>query len=150
MAFCLVNLIYIPAALLVHPSVSDILRAGIIPNFPGGFHGALFFFLMANIGTTIAPWMIFFQQSAVVDKNMKEKDIPWGKFDTVVGAFFTIIVAVFVIIVTGTLLYGMNIEFPHILEIWIISQFVEAQRAGIGNLFSYFRGSEGKSYCLQS
>jgi Mn2+/Fe2+ NRAMP family transporter len=65
---------------------------------------------MANIGTTIAPWMIFFQQSAVVDKQMKEKDIPWGKFDTIVGAIFTVIVAIFVIVVTGTLLYGMNIE----------------------------------------
>ncbi|WP_292423586.1 NRAMP family divalent metal transporter [Methanoregula sp.] len=110
MAFCLVNLIYIPAAIIIHPSVSDILRAGIIPNFPGGFNGELFFFLMANIGTTIAPWMIFFQQSAVVDKQMKEKDIPWGKFDTFIGAIFTVIVAIFVIVVTGTLLYGMNIE----------------------------------------
>ena len=110
MAFCLVNLIYIPAAVLVHPSVSDIVRSGFIPNFPGGFNGVLFFYMMANIGTTIAPWMIFFQQSAVVDKNMKEKDIPWGKFDTVIGAIFTIIVAVFVIIVTGTLLYGMDIQ----------------------------------------
>src|SRR5208337_1740344 len=110
MVFCLVNLIYIPAAILVHPSVPDILRNGIVPNFPGGFNGELFFLLMANIGTTIAPWMIFFQQSAVVDKNMKEKDIPWGKFDTVVGAFFTVLVAVFIIIVTGTLLYGMNID----------------------------------------
>ncbi|HUH79673.1 MAG TPA: divalent metal cation transporter [Methanoregula sp.] len=110
MAFCLVNLIYIPAAILVHPSVPDILRNGVIPSFPGGFNGELFFLLMANIGTTIAPWMIFFQQSAVVDKNMKEKDIPWGKFDTVVGAVFTVLVAVFIIIVTGTLLYGMNIE----------------------------------------
>jgi Mn2+/Fe2+ NRAMP family transporter len=110
MVFCLVNLIYIPAAVIIHPSFSDILRAGVIPNFPGGFNGELFFFLMANIGTTIAPWMIFFQQSAVVDKQMKEKDIPWGKFDTFVGAIFTVIVAIFVIIVTGTLLYGMNIE----------------------------------------
>ncbi|MGA2918511.1 NRAMP family divalent metal transporter [Methanoregula sp.] len=110
MGFCLVNLIYIPAAILVHPSIPDILRNGFVPNFPGGFNGELFFLLMANIGTTIAPWMIFFQQSAVVDKNMKEKDIPWGKFDTVVGAFFTVLVAVFIIIVTGTLLYGMNID----------------------------------------
>jgi Mn2+/Fe2+ NRAMP family transporter len=110
MAFCLLNLIYVPAAILLHPSVGDVLRAGIIPNFPGGFHSELFFLLMANIGTTIAPWMIFFQQSAVVDKNMKEKDIPWGKFDTFVGAIFTIIVAVGVITVAGTLLYGMDIQ----------------------------------------
>jgi Mn2+/Fe2+ NRAMP family transporter len=110
MAFCLLNLIYVPAAILLHPSVGDILEAGIIPNFPGGFHSELFFLLMANIGTTIAPWMIFFQQSAVVDKNMREKDIPWGKFDTFVGAIFTIIVAVGVITVAGTLLYGMDIQ----------------------------------------
>ena len=110
MVLCLVNLIYIPAAFLVHPSVDQVIHNGFIPNFPGGFNGELFFFLMANIGTTIAPWMIFFQQSAVVDKNMKEKDIPWGKFDTVVGAAFTVLVAVFIIIVTGTLLKGMDVE----------------------------------------
>jgi Mn2+/Fe2+ NRAMP family transporter len=110
MALCLVNLIYIPAAFLVHPSVDQVIHNGFIPNFPGGFNGELFFFLMANIGTTIAPWMIFFQQSAVVDKQMKEKDIPWGKFDTAIGAIFTVLVAVFIIIVTGTLLHGMDVE----------------------------------------
>ena len=54
--------------------------------------------------------MIFFQQSAVVDKQMKEKDIPWGKFDTAIGAVFTVLVAVFIIVVTGTLLKGMDIQ----------------------------------------
>ncbi|MGA2934651.1 MAG: divalent metal cation transporter [Methanomicrobiales archaeon] len=107
--FSLINLIYIPAAFLVHPSVSDVLAHGLIPHFPGGFTGELFFFLMANIGTTIAPWMIFFQQSAVVDKGMKEKDIPWGQFDTLLGAVFTALVAIFCIIMTGTVLLGVNI-----------------------------------------
>jgi Mn2+/Fe2+ NRAMP family transporter len=65
---------------------------------------------MANIGTTIAPWMIFFQQSAVVDKGMKEKDIPWGQFDTLLGSTFTVIVAIFCVIVTGTVLLGTNVE----------------------------------------
>ena len=64
-----------------------ILHGSLIPHFPpGGFTNELFFLLMANIGTTIAPWMIFFQQSAVVDKGMQEKDIPWGKIDTAVGS----------------------------------------------------------------
>ena len=82
MLFCVLNLVYIPCAIIVHPSVSEIVRPGLIPNFPGGFNNQLFFFLMANIGTTIAPWMIFFQQSAVVDKGIKEKDVPWSKLDT--------------------------------------------------------------------
>jgi NRAMP (natural resistance-associated macrophage protein)-like metal ion transporter len=108
--FAVLNLIYIPAAFLVHPSVGEVLGQGLIPHFPGGFDSTLFFFLMANIGTTIAPWMIFFQQSAVVDKGMKEKDIPFGQMDTLIGSAFTVIVAIFVVVVTGTVLYGMQID----------------------------------------
>ena len=108
--FCAINLIYIPCAFLVKPSVADIAMNGIIPNFPGGFNNKIFFFLMANIGTTIAPWMIFFQQSAVVDKSLQEKDIIWSRIDTAVGAFFTVVVAIFIIIVTGTVLKGQQIE----------------------------------------
>jgi Mn2+/Fe2+ NRAMP family transporter len=65
---------------------------------------------MANIGTTIAPWMLFFQQSSIVDKNLGEKDIPMERWDTAAGAFLTIVVAVFCVIVTGTLLKGVNIQ----------------------------------------
>ncbi len=108
--FCALNLIYIPGAFMIHPSVADILKQGLIPNFAGGFNAQLFFFLMANIGTTIAPWMLFFQQSAVVDKGMQEKDIPWGKFDTLLGSALTVVVAIFIVIVTGTILNGVDIE----------------------------------------
>jgi Mn2+/Fe2+ NRAMP family transporter len=65
---------------------------------------------MANVGTTIAPWMVFFQQSSVVDKGMKEKDIPFARIDTAIGSILTVVVAVFLIIVTGKLLYGAPIE----------------------------------------
>lgn len=110
--FCALNLIYIPAALIIHPDVSAITR-GLMPGFPTGLTNDVFFFLMANIGTTIAPWMLFFQQSSVVDKGMTEKDILFGKLDTAFGAFFTVIVAAFCIILTSTLLFkpgGADIE----------------------------------------
>lgn len=108
--FCTLNLIYIPAVIIMKPSVSDILHSGLIPNFPGGLSQQLLFFLMANVGTTIAPWMLYFQQSAVVDKGLKEKDIPWGRYDTLVGSFFVVIIAVFVVIFTGTILRGVEIQ----------------------------------------
>jgi Mn2+/Fe2+ NRAMP family transporter len=108
--FCVINLIYIPAAFLVNPKWSDVFRIGFIPHFPGGLTGTMFFFLMANVGTTIAPWMVFFQQSAVVDKNMKDKDILWGRLDTAIGAFFTVVVAIFCVVVTGGVLKGVDIE----------------------------------------
>ncbi len=108
--FCALNLVYIPGAFLVHPSMKAVLHDGLIPNFAGGFNGQLFFFLMANIGTTIAPWMLFFQQSAVVDKGMQEKDIPWGRFDTLLGSIITVVVAIFIVVVTGTVLPGVDIN----------------------------------------
>ena len=124
--FCALNVVYIPAAFMVHPSVSAVLGEGMIPHLPSGPTSELFFFLMANIGTTIAPWMIFFQQSSVVDKGMKEKDIVWGQMDTLLGSFFTVLVAVFVIVVTGTLLKGQNIESAAqaAIELMSIDQYV--------------------------
>jgi NRAMP (natural resistance-associated macrophage protein)-like metal ion transporter len=108
--FCIINLIYVPAAFLINPSVKDIL-GGMIPQIPpGGISNELFFLLMANIGTTIAPWMVFFQQSTVVDKGLAEKDLRWSRLDTAFGAFLTVVVAVFLIAITGKLLYGINIE----------------------------------------
>lgn len=110
LAFAALNLIYIPLAFIVSPDVSTVFAAfgnNLVPHLPpGGLTAALFFMLMANIGTTIAPWMIFFQQSAVVDKGMKEKDIPWGKFDTIMGAAATVVVAIFIIFVIGFLFYN--------------------------------------------
>ena len=109
--FCGVNLIYIPAVFLVHPPIHEVLYGSLVPHFPpGGFSNELFFVLMANIGTTIAPWMLFFQQSAVVDKGMQEKDITLGRVDTAIGSLFTVVVAAFCIILTGTLLNGVEIN----------------------------------------
>jgi NRAMP (natural resistance-associated macrophage protein)-like metal ion transporter len=110
LVFCVLNLIYIPAAIMVNPDWDRVL-GGIIPNLPASQGlGALVFLLMANIGTTIAPWMLFFQQSSVVDKGMKPKDIPFGKMDTAIGAILTVLVAVFLIVVTGTLLLGQPVN----------------------------------------
>jgi NRAMP (natural resistance-associated macrophage protein)-like metal ion transporter len=111
LAFCALNLIYIPAAFMINPPVDKIIHGSFIPSLPpGGFTNALFFLIMANIGTTIAPWMVFFQQSAVVDKGMQEKDMLWGKIDTGVGSVLTVVVAAFCVILTATLLPGQPIN----------------------------------------
>lgn len=111
LAFCALNLIYIPAAFMINPPLEKILHGSFFPHLPpGGFTNELFFLIMANIGTTIAPWMIFFQQSAVVDKGMQEKDMRLGKVDTGVGALLTVVVAAGCIILTATLIPGLPIS----------------------------------------
>jgi Mn2+/Fe2+ NRAMP family transporter len=107
--FCLFNLVYIPAAfwgmnVSYSPGWGAVGR-GFIPHLPGGLTGDMVFILLANIGTTIAPWQIFFQQSAVVDKGMDVHDIRFGRIDTFFGSLSTNIVAVFIILTTGAVLF---------------------------------------------
>lgn len=108
--FCLFNFVYIPAAIWgmntpTAPGWNAVFRGFYNPDLVGGLSKDMLFIILANIGTTIAPWMIFFQQSAVVDKGMDVHDIKFGQLDTFIGSFFTCLVAVFIIIATGAVLY---------------------------------------------
>lgn len=108
--FCVFNLVYIPAAIWAMktqtaPSWGVVAEGFYHPHYPQGLTQDLIFILMANIGTTITPWQIFFQQSAVVDKGMDVHDIKLGKIDTFAGSFLTGLVAIFIIITTGAALY---------------------------------------------
>ena len=109
--FCLFNLVYIPAAIWamktgnVNEGWAAVGRGFYAPHFPGGLTVELITLIMANIGTTITPWQIFFQQSAVVDKGMDVRDVKMGKMDTLAGSFLTCVVAVFIIIATAGVFY---------------------------------------------
>jgi NRAMP (natural resistance-associated macrophage protein)-like metal ion transporter len=108
--FCAFNLVYIPAALWAmelptSPGWGAVAGGFYNPQFVQGLTGDLIFIIMANIGTTITPWQIFFQQSAVVDKGMDIRDIKYGRIDTFAGSFMTGAVAVFIIITTGAAFY---------------------------------------------
>ncbi len=107
--FCAFNLVYIPAALWAMetptaPTWSEVFRGFYRPDM-GRFNTDLIFIILANIGTTIAPWMLFFQQSAVVDKGLDIHDIRYGKLETFVGSISTCVVAVFIIIATGAVFF---------------------------------------------
>ena len=66
--------------------------------------------VVATIGTTIAPWMIFLAQNNVVDKNAGEDDIVLQRIDTVSGSLAADIIAGFIIITTGTVLFPAGIQ----------------------------------------
>lgn len=89
------NLLFIPAALLAHPHPGPILHAlGTWGPLPGGFNRQCMVLMLANIGATVTPWMIFFQQSAVVDKGLTKADLTQGRLDTAFGALIAGIVGI--------------------------------------------------------
>src|SRR5260370_36053678 len=59
--------------------------------------------LLANMGATVTPWMIFFQQSAVVDKGLTRADLPQGRMDTAIGAILAAIAAIATLVATAPL-----------------------------------------------
>ena len=118
--FCLFNLVYIPAAFWAMrtgwaPGWDKVMQGfyNPMPEFRVADQGKLIMMIMANIGTTITPWQIFFQQSAVVDKGMDVRDIRFGKIDTFAGSFLTGLVAIFIIIATGAAFYYHPKDVAH-------------------------------------
>ena len=105
LAICAVNMVYVPVVFFIHPDVGRIFHEGVVPGFPEGLGGPVIFLIMATIGTTIAPWMIFFQQSSVVDKGLKKRDVPYARWDTAIGSTFTVVTAVALIII-ATIFFG--------------------------------------------
>ena len=91
---CLLDLLWFVLAWRVHPPWSAVAHHAVIPTVPaGGITGSLVFLVIAVIGTTIAPWQLFFQQSCVAEKRLRFADLKWARLDTLIGAIFTTLVA---------------------------------------------------------
>ena len=130
LVFCLLNLVYVPAAILAKPDWSTVATSIVAPSYEGSLTIALLTLIMANIGTTIAPWMIFFQQSAVVDKELDEKDIPYSKIDTAVGTIMTGLGAAFIMVATGATLHKFGMNITHASEVAVALTPLAGQYAG--------------------
>ncbi|WP_405164632.1 divalent metal cation transporter [Nocardia sp. NBC_01499] len=79
-----VNIVMFPLAFLVHPSVGDTAK-GLVPSFPGGLNSTLLLLIVAIVGTTVAPWQLFFQQSNIVDKRITPQWIRYERWDLRIG-----------------------------------------------------------------
>jgi Mn2+/Fe2+ NRAMP family transporter len=99
----LFNLVFIPVALMTHPHWHAISHAFIAWQPVPGFNKDTLLIILADIGATVTPWMLFFQQSATVDKGMTTKDIRFGRIDTVLGAALAAAAAVATILATAPL-----------------------------------------------
>jgi len=91
---CLLNLAWVVLAFASHPQGGEAMHNLVVPNIPtGGLTSGLIFTVIAIVGTTIAPWQLFFQQSTVADKKLRFADLKFARLDTFLGACLTITVA---------------------------------------------------------
>jgi Mn2+/Fe2+ NRAMP family transporter len=99
--FILASLIVIPLALLSHPQAGPIAHGFLVPSVRGGVNSTSALIIIAIVGTTVAPWQLFFQQSNVIDKRITPRWINYERADTIIGAVFVVVGAAALMITTA-------------------------------------------------
>jgi len=108
---CALDLAWLWIAFKLRPGIGELAHNTLVPGIPhGGLTGDLMFLVIAIVGTTIAPWQLFFQQSCIADKKLRFSDINWARLDTFLGACVTITVAG-CMMVAGAYAMGHGIHF---------------------------------------
>lgn len=107
---CIFYVSYIISGFISKPDWGNVLDKSIKPEFT--FNKAYILMLIGVIGTTIAPWMQFYQQSSVVEKGIKIENYKYSRLDVIIGAFVVNIIAIFIVIVCANTLFthGIRIE----------------------------------------
>jgi Mn2+/Fe2+ NRAMP family transporter len=98
--FIAVTLLQIPMLLMSHPQWMHAAKSFVVPGISGGISSDAVLLIIAIVGTTVAPWQLFFQQSNVVDKRITPRFMAYERADTVLGAF-VVVVGAAALVMTG-------------------------------------------------
>ncbi|MGE4264074.1 MAG: Nramp family divalent metal transporter [Desulfovibrio sp.] len=107
---CVVYVAYPVAAIMSGPDWGEVFKASVVPDMhvtPGSVT-----MMIGVIGTTIAPWMQFYQQASVVEKGITKEDYAFSRLDVVVGCIMAIVVAFFIVVACAATIFkaGIPIE----------------------------------------
>lgn len=108
LAFTLVFFSYIITCFIVRPNWGQVLKATVTPGLR--FDKAYILTFIGMIGTTITPYMQFYLQSSIVDKELKIHDYKYEKLDVYLGAVWGNLVSAFIIVCTAVTLYKSGIS----------------------------------------
>jgi len=110
--FLFASLLVLPLALLSHPNPVVALKGFVQPSIEGGFTSNAVLLIIAIVGTTVAPWQLFFQQSNVIDKRITPRWLEYEKADTALGAFVVVVGAAAIMIAAASAFSGTS-DFGH-------------------------------------
>ena len=110
--FLFASLLVLPLLVLSHPDPKAALTGFIKPGVQGGLTSNAALLIIAIVGTTVAPWQLFFQQSNVIDKRITPRWLDYEKADTVLGAFVVVIGAAAIMMASASAFTGTK-DFGH-------------------------------------
>ncbi len=104
--FLAISLLVIPLAVIAHPDPAAVGRGFLLPSIHGGLTSTAALLIIAIVGTTVAPWQLFFQQSNVIDKRITPRWFAYEKADTVIGSIVVVVGASAIIMTTASVFSG--------------------------------------------
>ena len=104
LAFCLFYLAYPISCLFARPDWTQALVSTVKPSFH--FDVGYLYLVIALVGTTITPWMQFYQQASMVEKGVKVKDYSLVRWDVILGCIMTNVVSFFIIVACAATIYA--------------------------------------------
>ena len=113
--FVVANFLVIPLAVFSHPRAGPVLHGLFVPGISGGANSTSVLLIIAIVGTTVAPWQLFFQQSNIVDKRITPRYINYERADTVLGSFVTVVGAC-LMVVTCAFAFSHTTYFHHFTD----------------------------------
>jgi NRAMP (natural resistance-associated macrophage protein)-like metal ion transporter len=113
--FVFANLLLIPLFFMAHPRPGPIAHGLFVPGIQGGASSTAVLLIIAIIGTTVAPWQLFFQQSNIIDKRITPRWINYERLDTWIGAVVVVLGAGALICVSAFAFEGTS-YFGHFTD----------------------------------
>jgi NRAMP (natural resistance-associated macrophage protein)-like metal ion transporter len=107
-AFCLGSLLLIPLYFMSHPAAGQMAHDFVVPQLPGGAGqlSTVMLLVIGIVGTTVAPWQLFFQQSYVIDKRITPRFMRYEKADLRIGIVIVVVGAAAVMGATAAAFAG--------------------------------------------
>jgi len=105
---CIFFISYIIAGFMTHPPWGAVSKEIIRPSFT--FEKTYLIMIIGLIGTSISPWMQFYQQASIVEKGVKKKDYIYSKIDVIIGCIVAMVIAFFIVVATSATLFKSGIR----------------------------------------
>jgi Mn2+/Fe2+ NRAMP family transporter len=134
-AFIAVTLVQIPMFFLSQPQWGTIAKNFVVPSIYGGASSSAVLLIIAIVGTTVAPWQLFFQQSNIVDKRITPRHISYERADTVIGSIVVVAGAAAIMVVADYAARGTS-AFGHFTNAEGVAQLLGDKNSALGAMFA--------------
>ncbi|MGO8956010.1 MAG: NRAMP family divalent metal transporter [Streptosporangiaceae bacterium] len=133
--FIAASLVLVPVTLLSGPRYGSIAYHFVVPGIQGGISSGAVLLIIAIVGTTVAPWQLFFQQSNVIDKRITPRFIQYERADTMLGSFVVVGGAASILIVADYAVRGTALA-GHFTDALGIADALGLHSRALGALFA--------------